>query len=1016
MHIDRAHALAAFHDYLASYDTADPKIALKAEHSLRVAELCERIAASLPLPEADVDLAWLCGLLHDIGRFEQIRRWNTFSDAKSTSHAALSARILFEPEGRKAAASARPADRPAGADVPILMRSFAADASQDALIRTAIELHSDFRLPAGLDDRTRTFCDIVRDADKVDIVHTTSTSTPFDLFGASDDEFRESPVSPEALAGFFSHRCLLRSERVFPADYVVGFACFAFELVHPASSLAMQDQGFLFKLLEQPFGFSFSRNDTAEIFSDMLAHMRSWLSNRIDATQGEDVGEGSDPKPTSTDEPSGPIAAVDAHDPVFGQEQSNLAETYAKLQQIGRALVRKMERAQREAAADKKAMAEELAPNFATYADAMETYADFAAMNRVIDGYNLAQDADAAELAKVELLLKQPYFAKVALQFKPGQEPKELYIGTAGISDENYRRLVVDWRSPVAETYYNQDNGRTSYVADGRTITADLKLRRQFDIEEDRLNAYFNTTVAIQDSLLLASLSKQRTAQMKAITATIQKEQNTVVRHEDVPVLLVSGIAGSGKTSVLLQRIAYLFYQQRGSLDASEVFLVSPNPVFSHYIASVLPDLGEHNPESLTWNEFARRLLPPNRGSGDVDVSLAALARIDRAVESFEFDANDFKDVRVGEKRLIAADQIRKLAEKLGRIPAGPHRITLMREELYARLESRLKQMAGTDEALDELEALEADEQLRIFGELIAPTDEQEERALALRYLTDRYADAFAAVENDAWLRIDRIGMRLLETDGLAPLEWLYLKMALTGLGNPDAKYVMVDEVQDYTAAQLAVLARYFRRAHFLLLGDPNQAIVPDTATFDEVREVFQAARGAVEECRLMTSYRSTPEITALFASLLPPEEQLQVSSIQRADEPPTVRAFGDDAYADALHAAGAGARAAEGLAAVIVPWKHEAKRLQQLLGDDAPPLLDERGELPDSGIVLITLQLAKGLEFDHVIVPDASPRVFPADDDLARRRLYTTLSRATRGIAVLARGALTPLLEGAAS
>ena len=103
----------------------------------------------------------------------------------------------------------------------------------------------------------------------------------------------------------------------------------------------------------------------------------------------------------------------DSADPVFDQEQSHLAHTYAKLQQIGRALVRKMERAQREAAADKKAMAEELAPNFATYADAMETYADFAAMNRVIDGYNLAQDADAAELAKVELLLKQPYLSLI---------------------------------------------------------------------------------------------------------------------------------------------------------------------------------------------------------------------------------------------------------------------------------------------------------------------------------------------------------------------------------------------------------------------------------------------------------------------------------------------------------------------------------------------------------------------------------------------------------------------------
>ena len=700
-------------------------------------------------------------------------------------------------------------------------------------------------------------------------------------------------------------------------------------------------------------------------------------------------------------------------DPVFREEQLHLSDTYAKLQEIGRELVRKMERTRAAAAADKRSMSEELAPNFATYADAMETYADFAAMNRVIDAYNLAQDADAERLANVELLLKQPYFAKVALQFKPGQKPKELYIGTAGIADEAYRRLVVDWRSPVAEVYYNQDTGPTSYVADGRTIDVDLKLRRQFDIDEDRLNAYFDTTVAIQDSLLLASLSKRRTAQMQAITATIQKEQNQVVRHEDVPVLLVSGIAGSGKTSVLLQRIAYLFYQMRGSLDAREVFLITPNPVFRDYIAGVLPDLGERNPESLTWNEFARGLLPLDRGIGEANVPLAALTRIDAAVRDFEFDAFDFRDIRVRDVRLVSADSIRKLSDKLRRIPAGPHRVTLMREELHARLEARLAQMAGTDETLDALSTLSLDEQLRIFHEAIAPADEQEERALALRYLRDRYADAFAAVDNDDWLRIDRIGMRLLGTDGLSPLEWLYLKMALTGLGNPDAKYVMIDEVQDYTAAQLAVLARYFRRAHFLLLGDPNQAIAPGTATFDEVRAVFEAARGPVEECRLMTSYRSTPEITALFASLLPPEEQLQVSSIQRADEPPAIHAFDDEAaYADALRAVVAEAHDDEGLSAVIAPWKHEAKRLQKLLGDDAPPLADDTVSLPAQGIVLITLKLAKGLEFDRVIVPDASERVFPADDPLSRRRLYTTLSRATRSLVVLAHGELTPLLH----
>ena len=700
-------------------------------------------------------------------------------------------------------------------------------------------------------------------------------------------------------------------------------------------------------------------------------------------------------------------------DPVFREEQLHLSDTYAKLQEIGRELVRKMERTRAAAAADKRSMSEELAPNFATYADAMETYADFAAMNRVIDAYNLAQDADAERLANVELLLKQPYFAKVALQFKPGQKPKELYIGTAGISDEAYHRLVVDWRSPVAEVYYNQDTGPTSYVADGRTIDVDLKLRRQFDIDEDRLNAYFDTTVAIQDSLLLASLSKQRTAQMKAITATIQKEQNQVVRHEDVPVLLVSGIAGSGKTSVLLQRIAYLFYQMRGSLDAREVFLITPNPVFRDYIAGVLPDLGERNPESLTWNEFARGLLPPDRGVGEANVPLAALARIDAAVRDFKFDAFDFRDIRVRDVRLVSADSVRKLSDKLRRIPAGPHRVTLMREELHARLEARLAQMAGTDETLDALSALDLDEQLRIFHEAIAPADEQEERALALRYLRDRYADAFAAVDNDDWLRIDRIGMRLLGTDGLSPLEWLYLKMALTGLGNPDAKYVMIDEAQDYTAAQLAVLTRYFRRAHFLLLGDPNQAIAPDTATFDEVRAVFEAARGPVEECRLTTSYRSTPEITELFASLLGEGERASISAVQRADEPPAIVSCPDEAtYAIALREAVAAARDDEGLSAVIAPWKHEAKRLLKLLGDDAPPLADDTASLPAQGVVLITLKLAKGLEFDRVIVPDASERVFPADDPLSRRRLYTTLSRATRSLVVLAHGELTPLLR----
>ena len=158
-----------------------------------------------------------------------------------------------------------------------------------------------------------------------------------------------------------------------------------------------------------------------------------------------------------------------------------------------------------------------------------------------------------------------------------------------------------------------------------------------------------------------------------------------------------------------------------------------------------------------------------------------------------------------------------------------------MREELLQRLDSRLKQLAASDKVLDEISMLTLDQQVELFRETFDPHDESQVREVAQQYVDLRFADARRAVENDDWLRIDRIGMRLLGVENLVPVEWLYLKMALTGLGNADAKYVMIDEVQDYTVAQLAVLARYFKRAHFLLLGDQNQAIAPGTATFDQV-------------------------------------------------------------------------------------------------------------------------------------------------------------------------------------
>ena len=698
-------------------------------------------------------------------------------------------------------------------------------------------------------------------------------------------------------------------------------------------------------------------------------------------------------------------------DPILVEERRHLSETYAKLEAMEQALVAKIKKLDDDVAADKEMLADELTGNFASMGEAFETYAEFASANKTIDLYNATQELNFQNLQKVRLLMHQPYFAKVGLQFKPGDAPKELYIGNAGISDDDYKRLVVDWRSPVAEVYYNQENGPTSYKANGRTIDVDLKLRRQFDIEADRLNAYFDTTVAIQDAMLLASLSQERSSHMKAITATIQKEQNEVIRHEDVDVLLVNGIAGSGKTSVLMQRIAYLFYQHRETLKPEEVCLITPNPVFSRYIEQVLPDLGESNPETMTFDQFMASVMPADRSRGRADISPDALARIDEAVRGLAFDPNDFKDIVCDGTQLISAGQIRQAADKFHRIPAGPHLVTLMREELHKRLENRLRQMAATERAQNEATSLSVQEQVRIFHETIAPQTDAELRECTLTYLHDRYAAAFDIVERDEWLRIDRIGMRILGAEGLLPVEWVYLKMAVSGMGDASVKYVMVDEVQDYTCAQLMVLRRYFRRARFLLLGDENQAIKDHTASFAEIKSVFEQAGSEVQECRLLTSYRSSPQITELFTKLMPKEDRMRVSSVQHERAEPRIASFDDeDAYEDALRDAVEQAHGMAGLTAVIADNRASLKRVQSILGENAPAAISDDATLPASGVVLMTLEFAKGLEFDQVIIPDARAEVF-GDGRVARNRLYTSISRATGRIVILAPGALTPLL-----
>jgi DNA helicase-2/ATP-dependent DNA helicase PcrA len=231
--------------------------------------------------------------------------------------------------------------------------------------------------------------------------------------------------------------------------------------------------------------------------------------------------------------------------------------------------------------------------------------------------------------------------------------------------------------------------------------------------------------------------------------------------------------------------------------------------------------------------------------------------------------------------------------------------------------------------------------------------------------------------------------------------------MELTGECDRNMRYVMVDEVQDYTMAQMMVFRKFFPNASFMLLGDEFQAIREGTITFDRIKEMAEADGKKFVELPLMTSYRSSPEITDKFAALLPEEKKMMVSSVKRPGEAIAVKKCnGDEEYFAELSKVIEDFEKKDGLTAIICRNGYNLEKIAAGLGDKAPQVISEEDSLPKSGAFFLELSLAKGLEFDNVILADADAESYPADE-LGKHCLYTAMSRATRSLAILANGEL---------
>lgn len=227
--MNRSKITDIFDHYASGYDLKDPKLLLKYIHTGKVAENCDRIAGSLMLTEEDRDIAWVIGMLHDIGRFEQLRRYHTFMDSASIDHAAFGADLLFRER---------------------LIETFGLEQKHYVLIEKAVRYHSLYRLPESLTERELLFCQIIRDADKADIFRANYETGMEAIYNVTEEELKMSPITPEVLEAFMEGHAVLRSLKRAPLDHLVGHLALSFELIYPESRRIVQEQGYLRKLAE----------------------------------------------------------------------------------------------------------------------------------------------------------------------------------------------------------------------------------------------------------------------------------------------------------------------------------------------------------------------------------------------------------------------------------------------------------------------------------------------------------------------------------------------------------------------------------------------------------------------------------------------------------------------------------------------------------------------------------------------------------------------------------------------
>lgn len=597
---------------------------------------------------------------------------------------------------------------------------------------------------------------------------------------------------------------------------------------------------------------------------------------------------------------------------------------------------------------------------------------------------------------KLEKLKESPYFARIDFVSDGEEEADTFYIGRFGFSHCN-EKLIFDWRAPISGIFYDYDIGRAGFEAPVGWIEGELTRKRQFKIQNGIMEYAIESSTNVQDEVLQKELAHTSDEKMKSIISTIQREQNVIIRNEKANTLIIQGVAGSGKTSIALHRIAFLLYRFKNQITAEDVTILSPNKVFADYISGVIPELGEEPICELSLQDIVANALeeiiafePEKNPLEHEDEAWAKRARfksnlafvglLDQYICNMPervFSAKDY----TCQGHVVQAEWINERFKAYAKIPVKK-RLTSVAGDIREQLRSMMGMWAEVPKANVIMKSLD--------------------KMLMIKDTFALYKDFYQYIDAQDMFELPE--KKTLEWEDVFP--FLYLMAAFEGIEeNRFVKHLVIDEMQDYTPIQFAVLNMMYP-CQKTILGDFGQVLNPcHLHSLDEIKRLYKDA----EFVALNKSYRSTYEIME-FAKAICNQPSLEVVE-RHGERPKSIYSENMDSEIASVAALiknfEEGGNASLG---IVVKTGADAKRFYDLLsGKYQVHLLSQDSTRFTNGVSITSIRMAKGLEFDEVIVPDADNVNYVSDYD--RNLLYIACTRAMHKLTLFYTGSPSPFL-----